>query len=198
MEETSGKAQTERTLTEDDIVKLVDRELRAKHSLSVKYWYPTLGAVILASAVAVWWFHGVISPIEERLDELSRAPLAQTSGPVQFQYFIEDIDVDKLSPEQATRIQNAIYTLSERRDLVAIIAGYTKGYARESQKDSVATSTRFAELVKAEFLKAGISTDRIFSKGYGSRVPLNFPRKHQRNVCIMLCDIYVVMQNATY
>ena len=198
--DTEGNGTSTNGLTEEQIIKIVDRELSSKHSLSVKYWYPTLISVVLGALGVGWWFYSVITPIEKSVLDLQKSKELSrpNSDPVIFQYFLEGINGSKLSSKQLARIQNAIYMLKERNDLVAIVAGYERDDDSGPQSEKIKESEAVAETIRSELLKEGILGERIFSKAYGVRVPLNFPKKHKLNACIMLCDIFVVMQNATY
>lgn len=189
-----------KNLTEEEILGLIEREVNKKFSLSIKYWYPTLISVALGAIALVWWFHGIITPIETAITDLQRTQQTNTphSAEVVKWYFLEGIDPDKLTSEQELTIKDVAYELKQRKDLVAIIAGYTNNDKIKDQNIRLQESEVLAGRVKKYLLSDAITEERLFSKGYGFKVPPNFPKKQDKNVCIMLCDIFVLMQNATY
>ncbi len=187
-------------LTEDKITQLIEKELKTKLSFPITYWLPTLVTFAFGVAAIVWAFHGIITPIQLELQDLKKTQ--QISNPqvdrIVEQIYLEDIiDSDNLSDKNVNFINGGINTLKERNNLVAIIAGYTKNGKNKDQAIYVAKSKELAEKVKAIFLKDGISEDRIFARGYGSKVPDNFPKEKDNNVSIVICDIFGLMKDAS-
>ena len=90
-----------------------------------------------------------------------------------------------LLPAGKTALNKAVSYLKSHKGFDVMIEGHTDNSG--SEKLNLAMSKKRAAAVKAYFIKNGISAKRLFTKGYGSSVPVadnTTPegRKHNRRI----------------
>ncbi len=191
---------------------LIDEKIKNKFSLSIRYWYPTLFTVIIATGSGVLWFKSQLKPIDEATSQLkvqiatlkegfdglqnSKIPDLNGIDPVVKIKYVRGLSTNgNFTKEQIKTMEDLVYTLNnERKDLVIIIAGFTCDDSTCSKGDLVSKSNIAAKNVADFFLQHGVDRERIFYKGHGPEVPEYFDKRKPLNTCLMLCDIFTLMQ----
>lgn len=176
------------------------KQKKDKFDLSIEKWFPSMISIIGGTAILVWAFFSLINPLENDILELKtkgyseggRNTVAVTT------IFLEETNGTDLSKTQGLAIKNIEYKMKERNDLVLIIAGYTNDNLNKDQFAKAQESELAAKQIKELFKSYGISTERVFYKGYGHDVPKYFPKEKENNVALILIDIYTLMEGAAY
>lgn len=172
--------------------------------IPVRYWYPTIIAVITFTAGGVWWFHEQISPLESRIAKLEASSSIPTTNANAASFTQEFSDYPSLQPKQLTDlsldgslskrneqiINNLVFQLTnQRRDLVLIVTGYVGEGKRSGSRADGEASNKIAQKIKEILIARGLPSDRIFADGYGQDVPKNFKSRDALNVALMPCDL---------
>jgi len=199
------------SLNEENIKALIEEKINRSLSLSIKQLWPALFSIVITTIGIVWWFHGIIGPIEQKIailtlkNGLGKVVKVEVSAAIYDKpYFLEGISNDNLKKNKLYLTKNHVrvikdvaYALKQRSDLVVIVAGYTNKNDGIEQEIKVGNSNKIAVKLADAFDKLGINKGRIFSRGYGDKIPLNFPQKQKLNIGIIVCDLFVIMQEAT-
>jgi hypothetical protein len=196
-------------MSDPDGKQLVGPTIGVNFKIPVQYWYPTILAVITFTAGGVWWFHEQISPLETRIAKLEGARpgyefphrLAELSDdPDQKIIFLNNLSLNgPLSTRNEKDINDLVFRLTnQRRDLVLIITGFVGRGRRTGRAEDMQASEAVAERMKELLVARGLTSDRIFSRGYGQDVPDSFGSKAPLNVALLPCNIIMLMTRGAH
>ena len=168
--------------------------------IPVRYWYPTIIAVIGITATSVWWFHDQIEPLETRIAKLEASRPGSSTAISDFP--VTDIKQlyglspnEPLSRENQQKVDDVVFELTnQRRDLVLIVTGYIGQRERTGKAEDAEASEAMAQSIKAQLIARGLPANRVFAKGYGQDVPDSFQSSKRLNVALMKCDVLVLMR----
>jgi hypothetical protein len=179
---------------------LMNRSIDARFKIPLKYWYPTIIAVIAFTATGVWWFFNQLAPLEARLaklESMQRTPIAADRIiPFLKVKHIQGLSSDgALTKSQEQVLADVAFDLTnERRDLVLIVTGYVGQGSNLGKAEDVKDSESIAQNVRQQLILHGIAMNRIFAKGYGADVSGFFSSHTHLNVAMMECDVLVLLK----
>lgn len=176
-----------------DISNLTNR----KFNLPLKYWMPTLISVISGTALLIWFFFStIINPLEKDIIEIkAKGITSTTTSPIVLHtLFLENTDGTILSTNQVSQIMNVVYKLTQRKDLVLLIAGYTDNSVGKDQFQKVVESKKSAERIKEVIVAKGIEYTRIYFEGFGQDVPEQYSKNYKSNVAILILNVHELMK----
>lgn len=172
----------------------------AKFRIPVKYWYPTIIAVITFTASGVWWFFSQLAPLDARIVKLESAQRTAVAEDRILPFLkikhLNGLSTNgKLTKSQEQILDDIAFELTnERKDLVLIITGYIGRGQNSGKAEDVSASESIAQSIREQLVARGITPNRIFTKGYGTDVPDSFVSRKQLNVAVMECDVLVLMR----
>lgn len=167
-----------------------------KYSLPIKYWIPGLISVISGTAAVVWFFFSMINPLENDILELkTKGTTNYSDKPIVLNsIFLESTNGENISYQKNLAIQNIVYRLKQRSDLVLIVGGYTDDNLDDDQFQKAIKSKKIAEKIKKLITNEGIESSRIYCDGFGQNVPDCFPKAKKNNVALLVVDIFELMK----
>jgi OmpA family len=180
---------------------LTHKAIDAKLKIPVRYWYPTIVAVIALTATSVWWFFNQLAPLQARIAKLESAQRLPTAVdrilPLLNIRHIQGLSSNgALTKAQEQTLNDVAFELTdERKDLVLIVTGYIGQDGNSSGKaENVKESESIAQNIRQQLIARGIAVNRIFAKGYGTDVPSFFNTRNHLNVAMMECDVLILLK----
>lgn len=183
----------------EEIDRILQDKFEKKYSLSIKVWVPTIVSILIATISGTWFF---FEYIEKKAAEVKKEATEsyryyRHGGKERNLYrFLENTDGILLEEIHNTIINNVLWEMNQRKDLVLIIAGYTDDKLDRDQISKASESSLAADRIRKKFIQLGIPENRIFCNGYGAKVPNRFPKTSRLNIGLIVCDIFYIMENA--